>query len=179
MDCRGKTTTVRLCSEPECVNSTITFEASDIKTHFPHHGMFKVHRIIFDRDIGRIENTVKDTLTSAQATISQLKKEERPTPGCVRCDTTVSLPCWCCVDCTGEKFICDDCENEQLAFDEVHTKMHTLVRVSEKVEEKEVSVEERLRLVESELAKMRQLLAKLIEKVTEGSRGEPLANGDR
>jgi len=46
--------------------------------------------------------------------------------------------------------------------------MHTIVRVSEKVEENILSMEERLRLVEGELGKMRQLLAKLVEKCSEG-----------
>jgi len=64
----------------------------------------------------------------------------------------------------GEKFICDNCEHKQLAFDHTHTKMHTIVRVSEKVEENKLSMEERLQLVEGELGKMRQLLTKLVEK---------------
>jgi hypothetical protein len=56
--------------------------------------------------------------------------------------------------------------------------MHTLVRVPETVEEKELSMEERLRLVEAELTKMRLLLAKLVEKGTEGSPSDPLTKGD-
>jgi len=56
--------------------------------------------------------------------------------------------------------------------------MHTLVRVSKKVEEKESSVEERLRLVEGELAKMGQLLSQLVKKITEWSPGDPLTKGD-
>lgn len=56
--------------------------------------------------------------------------------------------------------------------------MHTLVRVSEKDEEKEISVEERLRLVEDELARMGQLLARLVEKSTEGSPSDPLTKDD-
>jgi len=56
--------------------------------------------------------------------------------------------------------------------------MHTLVRVSKKVEEKELSVEERLRLVEDELTKMGELLAQLVKKSTEGSPSDPLTKGD-
>ena len=63
--------------------------------------------------------------------------------------------------------------------------MHTLVRASRKAEEKELSVEERLQLVEDKLAnmqlyvedeltKIRQLLVRLVEKATEGSPGDPL-----
>ena len=78
----------------------------------------------------------------------------------------------------GEKFICDDCEHKGLAFDETHTTMHTLVRVSEKVEEEEISVEDRLQLVEHELTKIRHILTKLVEKGSEGSPGDPLTKGD-
>ena len=56
--------------------------------------------------------------------------------------------------------------------------MHTVVRVSEKVEEEVLSTEERLRLVEDKLAKMMQILTKLVDKSTEGSQGEPLTKGD-
>ena len=56
--------------------------------------------------------------------------------------------------------------------------MHTIVRVSERGEKKELSMGERMRLVEDELAKVRQTLAKLVEKSTEGSQNEPLTRGD-
>ena len=79
---------------------------------------------------------------------------------------------------TGEKFICDNCEHKQLAFGKVHTKMHTIVRVSEKVEKKEVSTEERLQIVEDKLEKMMQLLARLVEKGMEGSPSDPFTKGD-
>ena len=103
MDCDGGKTTLDLCSELECVNSTVTSKAANTKAHTPNHGMFKVHRIIFDRDIGRIEKTAKDALNAARRTLSELKEGKEPMPGCVRCKTIISLPCWCCVDCTGER----------------------------------------------------------------------------
>ena len=78
----------------------------------------------------------------------------------------------------GEKLICNDCEHKGLAFDETHTTMHTLVRVSESVDETEMTVEDRLQLVEEELAKMREILTKLVEKSTEGSLSDPLTKGD-
>lgn len=56
--------------------------------------------------------------------------------------------------------------------------MHTIVRVTDKVEEKELSMEDRLRLVEDELGRMRQLLVKLVEKGLEGSPNDPLTKGD-
>ena len=103
MDCHDEGTTVDLCSEPECVNSAITFKTADRKAHTPNHGMFKVHRIVFDRDMGRVERTAKDVLDSARGTLSELEEGKGPMPECVHCKTTISLPCWCCVDCTGER----------------------------------------------------------------------------
>lgn len=56
--------------------------------------------------------------------------------------------------------------------------MHTIVRVAEKVEETELSMEDRLRHVEDELGRMRQLLTRLVEKGLEGSPSDPLTKGD-
>jgi len=84
-----------------------------------------------------------------------------------------------------ENFICADCEHNCLAFNEIHTKKHTLVRVFQKVDESKVSTEERLKAfeerlgsVQDELSKMRQLLSKLFEKGVEGSPSDPLTKGD-
>ena len=100
MDCRSEDTTVDLCSEPECINST--FEGADRKMHTPSHRMFKIYRIIFDRDLGRVEETAKNALDSARGTLSEFEGM-KPMPECVHCNTTISLPCWYCVDCTGER----------------------------------------------------------------------------
>jgi len=103
MDCHSEQTTVDLCSEPECINCTVKFAATDRETHLPNHGMFKVHRIIFDRDIGRIEKTAKKALGSARGTLSELMEGEKSMPGCAHCETAISLPCWCCVECISER----------------------------------------------------------------------------
>ena len=103
MDCHSAAATVDLCSEPECVNCTITFKVANRETHLPNHGMFKVHRIIFDRDTGTLERTAKDALDAARRTLSELKEGGNLMPGCVHCKTTISLPCWFCADCTGER----------------------------------------------------------------------------
>jgi hypothetical protein len=97
MDCSSDIT-MDLCSE--CINSRVTFKTTDRKPHLPNHGMFKVHRIIFHRDVGRIENGAKNTLKSAHGIILLLK--EGSMPGCVYCKATISLPCWSCVECSGK-----------------------------------------------------------------------------
>jgi hypothetical protein len=98
MECDGDAT-MDFCSEPECVNSRVTYENN--KPHLPTHGVFKVHRIIFHRDVARIENRAEEALNYARGVISQLK-EGNPMPECVNCKTPVSLPCWSCVECTGK-----------------------------------------------------------------------------
>ena len=103
MDYYHESATVDLCSEPECLNSTITFDTANTKPHTPNHAMFKVNRIIFDRDIRAIKSVVGYALTLAQESTSKLEKGKEPMLGCVQCKTTISLPCWVCVDCTGER----------------------------------------------------------------------------
>jgi len=200
MDCHDKTT-VDICSEPECLASTVTLkQRKDLTTpHTPNHSMLKVHRIFFNRDTGRVEKNAKDALDAAREVLSDLKAKKEPLPPCTHCKKTVSQPCWYCVDCTSkfrsvgtiqivtpantllteERFICDNCEYKFLAFNEIHTKKHTLVRVVEKVVETVASTEERLRAVEGQLesvqAKMEELLSRFLGNSTEGSLDEAIA----
>ena len=103
MDCHDKTT-VDLCSEPECLKATAKLEKrKELKgPHTPNHGMLKVHRILFNRDTGRVERNAKDALEVARETLSDLKAQKEPMPQCAHCKERVSQPCWYCVDCTGE-----------------------------------------------------------------------------
>jgi hypothetical protein len=81
---------VVLCPEPECVESTVTFGG---RKHLPSHGMFKVHRHIFSRDIASLTKLAKAALDSAREII---RKKQKPMLECLHCMTSVSLPCWCC-----------------------------------------------------------------------------------
>lgn len=99
MDCRRGSTTLDLCSEPECVSCTVRVDGV---VHLPNHGVFKVRRFVFDRDLGKVGDAAKDALNSAREIISRLKKKEKEMPDCVQCKRAVSLPCWCCVECAGE-----------------------------------------------------------------------------
>lgn len=103
MDCHSDET-VDLCSEPECLKSTITLKnRKGLKApHKPNHNMLKVHRILFNRDTGRAEKNAKEALEAAQETLSDLKAQKEPMPRCAHCKETVSYPCWYCVDCTSK-----------------------------------------------------------------------------
>ena len=92
MGCHSDTTTVDLCSESECVNSTITSKEGGRRTHLPSHGMFKFYRILFDRDMVLVGDGAEGALESAQDTLSELKEEGKPTPECVHCKVMLSLP---------------------------------------------------------------------------------------
>ena len=61
-------------------------------------------------------------------------------------------------------FICDNCEHKDLALNETHTVLHRVVRVPEEVGVKERSTGERLQFLEDELAKVKGMLERLVEK---------------
>ena len=100
MDCQA----VSLCYKPECVDSTFTpFGAVDPRErHLPNHGVFKVRRHIFLRDKAGIQALAKSVLKYRRLDISSLKEKGKSMPECVRCKTTVLVPCWSCLDCPGE-----------------------------------------------------------------------------
>jgi len=103
MDCHDKTT-VDICSEPECLASSVVLKKrKDLTTpHTPNHSVLKVHRILFSRDTGRAEKNAKDALGVARGVLSDLKAQKEPMPQCAHCKKTVSQPCWYCVDCTSK-----------------------------------------------------------------------------
>jgi len=102
MDCHFNNT-LDLCSEPECLDSVITSKhLSGLEApHTPKHSILKVHHVLFSRDAARTERNAKAALEVAWNMISDLEAN-KAMPGCDCCRNMVSLPCWYCVDCTGE-----------------------------------------------------------------------------
>ena len=104
MDCCGMEM-MDFCSEPECLDSVITTDRTWLGLKAPHtptHDMLRVHSILFDRDAAEAGEKAKEALQVARGAISDLEDEKKPMPGCFSCQNVVLLPCWCCVDCTGE-----------------------------------------------------------------------------
>ena len=105
MDCHFNDT-LDLCSEHECLDSAVTISGwsgiEAVAHHTPNHDVLKVHRILFGRDVASTERSAKDALEDARNTISELGEGKKSMPGCIRCQKAVSLPCWYCVECTGE-----------------------------------------------------------------------------
>lgn len=96
MDCCHGGTIKSFCSNPECLEFVE-------QPHLSNHRVFKISRIVFDRDLGMIETIAGLNLRSARAAISQLEEEGNPMPKCEHCEIAVTLPSWCCVDCLGER----------------------------------------------------------------------------
>lgn len=85
--------TVHLCSEPECVDSTVTFGITGHrKPHLPNHRMFKVRRYIFSRDIARIQKAAMEVLELERENFAWSKKEGGPIRECMSCKSMVSPP---------------------------------------------------------------------------------------
>ena len=103
MDCHCNET-LDLCPEPECLDSVVAPKRLPglVTPHTPNHDVLKVNRILFGRDTTITEQNAKDALVAARNTISDLMAEKKPMPGCICCRNVISLPCWYCVDCTGE-----------------------------------------------------------------------------
>lgn len=75
-------------------------------------------------------------------------------PSCANCKKVVSMPCWYCVQCAESTFICWECDMKgEISFGTHDYHTHDLVRVAEVVEEKDLSVEERLGELEERFMK--------------------------
>jgi len=188
LDCRGDTT-LDLCSEPKCLNSTITFGTADRKPHSPSHGMIKTRRPIYDTKFGRVEEDARSMLPSLSGMV------DKQLFACDFCKTTLSAPGWNCLDCsTGGfetwLFICDNCERQDLGFSQRHTKSHIILRIPKKekkrsteerlqfLEDKSAKIEDKLAGIEDKLMEIREIFAKFVEKSTEESRSDPVTGGE-
>lgn len=101
LECHDETGSMGLCSKPECVNCTRTFEQADQTSHLPTHGMIKVNRFVFDAHMAEVKEVAKPFFSIGRERISGLD-DEGENPECIRCKTRVSPPCWHCLECQGE-----------------------------------------------------------------------------
>jgi uncharacterized coiled-coil protein SlyX len=93
-------------------------------------------------------------MSAVSATRSQVPDPISSGPPCCGCNKPVSQPCWYCVQCAGASFICWECDEKgEISFGTHDFHTHDLVRVQELVEEKDLSVEERLTELEERFSK--------------------------
>ncbi|KDR67823.1 hypothetical protein GALMADRAFT_129997 [Galerina marginata CBS 339.88] len=104
-----------------------------------------------------IESSADDLALSKE---SKPEEEERHEPICACCNKRVSTPCWACVVCTRDTFICTDCDSRRLRSlpdgpSPGHKLNHPLVRVRDStVAGQNASTEERLTALQQRLLSM-------------------------
>ncbi|KAF8843364.1 hypothetical protein BDN67DRAFT_924335 [Paxillus ammoniavirescens] len=96
-----------------------------------------------------------------------------PRPRCVGCDEEIRQPCWYCVTCDTDAFVCDDCDsNDDITFSDPHELSHPIVRChrppSDEPKPSERESAERIADMEKEIASLNERLSGL-EKKLEGS----------
>ncbi|KAF7366517.1 hypothetical protein MSAN_00909000 [Mycena sanguinolenta] len=125
--------------------------------------------------------TVSNSNHGAQATAPPTKKAPEPViiygPPCCACKKPVTQPCWYCVQCAEASFICWECDAKgEVSFGQHDYDAHDLVRVQELIEEKDLSVEERLgeleerfskheKAMDARLDRMEALLEQVLKKI--------------
>ncbi|KAJ6591119.1 hypothetical protein DFH09DRAFT_1138663 [Mycena vulgaris] len=96
-------------------------------------------------------------MSAVSATLSHSAQVPDPVsngPPCCGCSKPVSQPCWYCVQCAGASFICWECDAKgEVSFGEHDFHSHDLVRVNELIEERDLSMEERLVEMEERFSK--------------------------
>ncbi|KAI0820569.1 hypothetical protein BC628DRAFT_1329894 [Trametes gibbosa] len=156
LDC-GIRSTVDLCDRSDCQEATIGPDRRDdlVSPHLPSHRILKVRRVIHrHREFGKMYRAAQaaliradealadaDDIASPQSPphfghsrglsqIAKIKAEQFVDRelSCVGCHTRVSRPCWYCIECDDECFVCTICESTRSSFSGGHKRVHGLVR---------------------------------------------------
>jgi len=81
--------------------------------------------------------------------------EEEAGPKCAACEKTVTQPCWYCVQCKDDTFICTSCDNKRLEkLKNGHIPAHDLVKCKQTGKEGTASLEDRLATLEERLGEI-------------------------
>jgi hypothetical protein len=108
---------------------------------------------------------------TAVSTSMQVPNPISKPPPCCGCSKPVTQPCWYCVQCAGESFICWDCDAKGTVSFGTHLHSHDLVRVQDPVEEKDLTMEERFTELEERFSSHEKLMGERLgrlEAVVEG-----------
>lgn len=136
---------------------------SDNLAHTGYHPLLQLRRRQALRRLFLVVNTSRAALEKARARIADPSGH----PQCGNCKRSVSPPCWFCVDCDDEFFLCFECNahdnatepwmmDKHLHPEEGHTYVHKLVLCPEPKpgDPKVFSVEERLAATEKHMGTM-------------------------
>ncbi|KAI0737618.1 hypothetical protein C8Q80DRAFT_1212220 [Daedaleopsis nitida] len=170
--------TLNLCDDARCRDSPIdTEKRTDLPAlHQPDHAVFKVRTMMHLREFGKMDRAARAALKKARATfndIAELLEDEQSAVhgqapevprhsrtakivqarlSCAVCKQRVSKPCWYCVVCQDDVFICPACDAKGPLTVVTHHKLHPLVRVQDPSSSGPPSVEHQLALLDARLA---------------------------
>ncbi|KAI0762326.1 hypothetical protein C8Q74DRAFT_143012 [Fomes fomentarius] len=150
LDCHAPQHTLDLCENPECVAAAVGPDRRDDLTspHLPSHRLLKVRKVIHrHREFGGTYRAAHDALIRAEEALADanaVQTWESPDdlqrgPGhgtqhiaarelsCIACRGEVSRPCWYCIECEDDTFLCSACEASNKVIKGKHKLAHGLV----------------------------------------------------
>ncbi|KIK64541.1 hypothetical protein GYMLUDRAFT_416337 [Collybiopsis luxurians FD-317 M1] len=158
-----------------CLNCRDNSTSTDKFNHNPSHAMIKVERVMQDGLLGwavpegrEVASRVKELLRSKNSSTKQTATDDvkdgrpdklkRAETLCCCCNKEVDAPCWVCLFCSPDTYICDTCEKERTPVladgpGKWHEHKDHLIRIHDTEEIIDhPSVESRLNTLEGKLA---------------------------
>ncbi|KAI0757703.1 hypothetical protein C8Q80DRAFT_1091665 [Daedaleopsis nitida] len=153
LDCHAPRLTVDLCEKADCVAALVGPDRRpDLPApHLPSHRLLKLRKVIHrHREFGGTYRAAHDGHLRAEAALSdasgiqtweaaedlQNGSSHEPTKMfntvtrkllCIGCRSPVSRPCWYCVECEDDAFMCTTCEAKNVLIKGKHKLAHALV----------------------------------------------------
>ncbi|OBZ66087.1 hypothetical protein A0H81_13974 [Grifola frondosa] len=147
LECITDVNTVDLCDTAACMAASLGVALRQTETlrqpHLPTHQMVKVRAATHRQwDLVKVERAAWAALKRAVAAFEGSTAEERkdtdsisphmkmsPCPTCVVCSAAVTRPCWYCIVCQSDTFVCSACDAKGGASVGQHRDIHGLVRI--------------------------------------------------
>ncbi|KAF9557963.1 hypothetical protein CPC08DRAFT_736574 [Agrocybe pediades] len=190
---------IDLCAS--CVNEA---PAKRNFKHDPTHDILKVEETLHDYHLAHVIGKSRSTLNHAKSLFRALESSthtssegpqldnydtaKRPAetvePLCASCNARVSTPCWVCVVCTKDTYVCDACDVNKLSASirgpsPHHRRNHPLVRLRDcAVAGQRATTEERLAALQQRITNMEnKMITELV--IIEAETKEQLSNMER
>ncbi|KIK51740.1 hypothetical protein GYMLUDRAFT_181097, partial [Collybiopsis luxurians FD-317 M1] len=160
-----------------CLNCRDTSRSTDSFDHIPSHAILKVDRVIQDgelawaipqareiaaraKELFRSRNTLINQPTTDGIKDGRLEKTKslQVETLCCCCGKEVSTPCWVCLHCSPDTYICDTCEKNRTPVlpdgpNKWHQHKHHLIRIHDTLEAADrLMTHSRLHALEGKLA---------------------------
>lgn len=138
-------------------------------THSPLHDMVQVRRVVHNRALGSLATSAKEAVDRGKFAIGRSKQLEGadvdvdPKWYCSCCDDPIYMPCWVCMTCAKETFICDACNTANAACDEEgHVDAHPLIRLNKSAAAEGSAIESRLLSLETRFKEDWQVMSERV-----------------